>query len=239
MHWLDLTLPTPAENLACEEALLDACEAGELDEVLRFWEPRELFVVVGHANEVAREVDLAACQRRSVPVYRRCTGGGTVLQGPGCLNYALVLRLAGHVELQSVTEANRFILRRQRDALAARLHRPVEIQGITDLTTGTLKFSGNAQRRKRDCLLFHGTFLLELDLAAVEELLHLPSRSPDYRRGRSHQEFLTNLKVEAAEVKDALRAEWNARDAVAGAPHDRMRRLVDERYGRADWNLRR
>ena len=32
------TLPSPEANLACDEALLDACEAGEAPELLRFWE---------------------------------------------------------------------------------------------------------------------------------------------------------------------------------------------------------
>src|SRR2546422_3154717 len=67
MHLLDLTFPTPAENLACDEALLDLCEQGGAGEVLRFWEPREYFVVVGYANKVASEVNLAACRGLAQP----------------------------------------------------------------------------------------------------------------------------------------------------------------------------
>ena len=58
MKLLDLTLPTPAENLACDEALLNQAEANG-GEILRFWEPREHFVVVGYANKVGTEVDVA------------------------------------------------------------------------------------------------------------------------------------------------------------------------------------
>ena len=58
----DLTLPTPAENLACDEALLCQCEETGGDEILRFWEPVQPFVVVGYANAVASEVNAAACQ---------------------------------------------------------------------------------------------------------------------------------------------------------------------------------
>jgi len=36
----DLTLPSPQENLACDEALLALCEEGTADEVLRIWSPR-------------------------------------------------------------------------------------------------------------------------------------------------------------------------------------------------------
>ncbi len=42
MHLLDLTLDSPIENIALDEALLDAAEAApdENGEVLRLWEPR-------------------------------------------------------------------------------------------------------------------------------------------------------------------------------------------------------
>ena len=39
MQLLDLTFPTPEENLACDEALLEMCEQGYDREILRFWEP--------------------------------------------------------------------------------------------------------------------------------------------------------------------------------------------------------
>src|SRR5687768_735134 len=103
MKLLDLTLKTPAENLALDEALLDFCEQGQgADEILRFWEPREYFVVVGYANKVDLEVDRAACEKLNVPILRRCTGGGTVVQGPGCLNYTLILRIDHRSQLATV-----------------------------------------------------------------------------------------------------------------------------------------
>ena len=46
MKFLDSPLPTPAENLAADEALLDWCEAGAGAECLWFWEPREPFADV-------------------------------------------------------------------------------------------------------------------------------------------------------------------------------------------------
>src|SRR3989442_3544019 len=117
MKLLGLTFPTPAENLACDEALLDWCEDQAGLEVLRFWEPQEYFVVVGYSNRVAREVDVVACRNRAMPILRRCTGGGTVLQGPGCLNYSLLLRIDSNPALETVTGTNRFVLERNRAAL--------------------------------------------------------------------------------------------------------------------------
>ena len=74
-----VTFSTPAENLAADEVLLDQCEAGGGEETLLFWEPRETFVVVGYANKVASEVNVPACEAKGIPIFRRCSGGGTVV----------------------------------------------------------------------------------------------------------------------------------------------------------------
>ena len=238
MKYLDWTLPTPAENLACDEALLDFCEAGACGGVLRFWEPREHFVVLGYANRAGQEVNVNACRSRRMPILRRCTGGGTVLQGPGCLNYSLVLPIDSSTELQTITGTNCSIMSRHREALTSLLNAPVAVKGFTDLALEDLKFSGNAQRRKRECLLFHGTFLLGFDIAMVEELLLSPSRQPEYRRNRSHSSFLTHLDVPGASIKAALRQCWDASEPMKECPPAAIDRLVQEKYANDQWNLK-
>ena len=123
MKRLNLTCPTPVENLACDEALLDKCDEGSGPEVLRFWEPLQYFIVVGYSNRVAREVNVEACREQGMPILRRCSGGGTVLQGPGCLNYSLILRIDSDPALQAVTGTNRFVMERNRAALETLLAR--------------------------------------------------------------------------------------------------------------------
>jgi lipoate-protein ligase A len=235
MQHLELTLASPAANLACDEALLDACDGEGGDEVLRFWEPEECFAVLGYSNIAAREVNVAACREAGVGIFRRCSGGGTVLQGPGCLNYSLILKTNGHRSLETITGANRHIMARHRDALAAMLGRPVEVQGFTDLTIGGLKFSGNAQRRKRRAVVFHGTFLLRFNLGLMEKFLPLPTRQPDYRKSRPHDRFLTNLDVPASMIKCALRDAWRAHTPLAAVPD--CGKLIAEKYSQDAWNL--
>ena len=240
MKLLDLTLPSPAENLACDEALLDAAESGEGGEVLRFWESPQPFVVVGYANKVAAEVNVAACQSRKIPILRRCSGGGTVVQGPGCLNYALVLRIDPAGLTRSISTANQFIMERNCTALESAIgnrQSAIQIQGYTDLTLAGLKFSGNSQRRRRQFLLFHGTFLLRFDLPLVNQLLLMPSLQPAYRESRPHDEFLTNLNCPAKAVKSALCQAWNATGDAIPTPPTNLRALV-EKYSSSDWNLK-
>ncbi|MEK6613802.1 MAG: lipoate--protein ligase family protein [Candidatus Binatota bacterium] len=238
MKVLDLTLPTPQHNLACEEALIQWCEEdGYEDEILRFWEPREHFAVLGYSGKVNSELNLISCQDLCVPVLRRCSGGGTVLQGPGCLNYALILRIPDREALKGITETNAFIMQRLKNALEPILGPGIEIQGFSDLALGALKFSGNAQYRKRRFLLFHGTFLLRFDISLVEKLLPIPLRQPPYRQNRSHGDFLTNLNLPSDTIKQTLKRAWNATAELKEIPLDRIERLVRERYGKEEWTF--
>jgi lipoate-protein ligase A len=236
LSFLDLTWPTPEENLACDEALLDWCDGGGGPGALRFWEPGQYFVVVGYANQVEAEVKVEACRTHGVPILRRCSGGGTVLQGPGCLNYSLVLEINADERLRNITQTNRWIMESHQRELAARLNEPVRVQGHTDLTLGPRKFSGNAQRRKRRAVLFHGTFLLQFDLSLVERFLLLPKQQPAYRQNRSHEEFLTNLKLPSTTVKEMLGQAWNATRPLPEIPQSVIQQMAREKYATAQWN---
>ncbi len=240
MNWLNLTLNSPEANLALDEALLQWHEAVRADSgILRFWESSVPFAVVGYGQAVASEVNQAACQKREVPILRRCTGGGTVVQGPGSLNFTLVLPTASLALANSVTATNRFIMECHRRLFAELLQSPVTIRGHTDLAVQEQKFSGNAQRRRRHSLLFHGTFLLDFDLTALDELLPFPSIAPEYRAGRDHSDFLTNLKLPRETVQQALLKCWDAHKPLETRLEDEVERLVKAKYAQAEWNFRR
>src|SRR5262245_30836384 len=85
---------SPESLLACEEALLDQGESTNHNGFLTFWESMTYFVVLGYSKHLGEEVFEEECARSKVSVLRRSSGGGTVLQGPGCLNYTLVLPIA-------------------------------------------------------------------------------------------------------------------------------------------------
>jgi lipoate-protein ligase A len=237
MKSLDYTLPNAAANLALDEALLLAAEEGTGGEVLRLWECPEPAVVVGSGGSVAIDVNAAACAADGVPVLRRSSGGGTVVLGPGCLCFSLVLAYARAPGLGEIPASNRYILARVVKALAPVVEARVE--GTSDLAAGGAKFSGNAQQRKRTHFLHHGTLLCGFDLALVSKYLNAPERQPEYRRGRAHAEFVANLPVAVAEAKRLLVAEWRPEGGYEPVPLDRVRALVADKYSRPEWNRRR
>ena len=237
MKLLDLTLPTPAENLALDEALLEEAEAaGQPTEVLRLWEAAEPFVVLGRSSKLAVEARPENCGRRGIPIVRRCSGGGAVVAGPGCLMYALVLSFEREVALRMIERAHAYVL--ERIAASLRSERPgVEHQGISDLTLGRWKFSGNSLRCKRTHFLYHGTILYQFPIPLIAECLGRAPREPEYRAGRDHVEFVRNLDLPRETLREAIIRCWDVSGPLESWPRDRTARLVKTRYDLEKWNL--
>jgi lipoate-protein ligase A len=154
---------------------------------LWFWEAETYTLVLGRSSDLAKD----AADRFDIPIVRRESGGGTVLLGPGCLNYTLVLSYDRHPQLRHITDSYQSILTRVADALALPA---IELQG-TDLTLRNRKFAGCGQRRRRHTMLHHGTILHNFDLPKIAQFLREPDRQPAYRRRRSHAAFLTNVTL--------------------------------------------
>lgn len=221
LRLLDLTLPSPTENLALDEALLEELDEQGGDPVLRFWESDRYFVVLGPSCRLVDDVHAAACEQDAIPVLRRASGGGTVLQGPGCLSYAFVLPLTFHPDLPDIRATNRLILER----IARGLHRwepATAFRGISDLAINGNKISGNAQRRTRHALLFHGTILHGMSGDLITRYLKQPARQPDYRANRPHDTFLQTIAAPPVDLKLAIAVEWDVGPPLNRWPEARM-----------------
>ena len=206
---IDLPAHTVQEHLIWDEYILRACEMGKLGPTLRFWKVQEPAVVLGYSGKLHNEVREKACQRLGIPVVRRTSGGGTVLLDGGCLNYSLVLPLLWHPSLASVSQTNQFIMKRHQAAIAALTGEAVDLEGDTDLAIGGRKISGNAQRRMKSSILFHGTFLSEINHDLMEQLLPSPERQPKYRNGRKHIHFLRNLSIREIILRRTIQDCWH------------------------------
>jgi lipoate-protein ligase A len=238
MLLLDLTLPTPAENLALDEALLETAEEAVAPlEFLRLWEAPEPCVIIGRSSRHASEVRLEACRERGIPVLRRCSGGAAIVAGPGCLMYAVVLSYELRPALRLLDEAHRQILGVVADSLRA-LVPGVRHEGTSDLALDGRKFSGNSLRCKRSHLLYHGTLLYNFPLDLISECLASPPRQPDYRAGRPHESFVMNLPLACSEMRAALVSGWKANVPLAGWPRELTAKLAVERYSQLAWNER-
>jgi lipoate---protein ligase len=246
MSRFDLTLPTPAQNLAFDEALLELAEEELTEgEFLRLWEPPQPMVVVGRSTRVQIEVNEQYCREEQIPIVRRSSGGAAIVTGRGCLMYALVLSYKTRPELKDITRAHGFILNRLATSLTRLLSDfgSITCAGTSDLTLSdqTLaatarKFSGNSLRVKRTHLLYHGTLLYAFDLGLIEKCLRMPPRQPNYRNARPHADFVMNVPATRQQLVDAVIGAFPMAREPEEIPLSRVERLVTERFGNDRWN---
>ncbi len=240
MRLLLLTLPTAAENVALDDALLQVCEAAAGDEdtdVLRVWEALTPAVVLGRSSRLEREVDVDACRAWQIPVVRRPSGGAAVVVGPGCLMYSIILSYSRWPQLRSIDFAHRFILGKIRQAVGPS-QPPVVLAGTSDLAMDgdpPRKFSGNSLRCRPHSLLYHGTLLYDFPLPLLGTCLRSPPREPEYRGGRRHDEFVGNLPRTAAQLQQGLVEAWGASDPLLDWPRGLTTQLVADKYSAEAW----
>ena len=238
MRLLDFSFRSPAKNLALDEVLLDNAGDGE---VLRLWESPTPFVVLGVSQVLRVHVIESACIRDRVPILRRCSAGGCVLQAPGCLNFTLVLQHTGKPEIRTVRDSYCFILGKLAEALQRRgVH--ASHKGVSDLAVGGRKISGNAQKRRRDVVLHHGTLLYGLDPELMERYLRDPADRPQYRGDRSHRGFVASITLTRDQLKEAIIEAFGADRSNSRLRPGELRlvsQLVTEKYALEVWSRRR
>ena len=126
---------------------------------------------------------------------RRLSGGGTVLHGPGNLNYSIFLSLEAYPQMYSLKYSYNVLLNILKDALQAQ-NIACTAAGLSDLALiekdGSLrKISGNAQFRRRQVLVFHGTLITRKEIISkMKKYLAHPPEEPEYRLGRKHGDFM-------------------------------------------------
>lgn len=235
MLLLNLTLPTPAENLALDEAILESAEGTEdYPEVIRFWESSETFVVLGRGSSFEKEVNHPFCEANEIPVLRRCSGGATVVAGPGCLMYAILLDYQKRPELRMLDVAHQFVMGKLMRAISE-LDVQIEMKGTCDLVHHGRKVSGNALRCKRRYMIYHGTFLTGMPIDHIVNCLKMPARQPDYRNQRSHQDFLGTLPLNSDEIRLSVASEWSANTSMKDWPNELTQELAQSKYATKGW----
>ncbi|MFH1798434.1 MAG: lipoate--protein ligase family protein [Candidatus Omnitrophota bacterium] len=204
MQFVDYYFNLPEETIAFDEELLKSAESGQMGETLRFWESKEYFVVIGRAGKASEDCFLDRCREDGIKIIRRVSGGGTVLQGPGCLNYSLILSYDRDERFRNIRASYEIILIMIMASLTGR----VSFHPISDLAFNGKKFSGNAQARKKKYFLHHGTILYDFNLDMIPRYLKHPIKEPEYRNGRTHKDFLTNIPINPEEFKEAVKREF-------------------------------
>jgi len=239
MQSFNVTLQKPSENLALDEVLIETAEVTEhQQELFRLWEPTENFVVIGRSSSYASEVNHEYCSQHGIPVFRRVTGGASIVAGPGCLMYAVLLDYRKRPELRMLDQAHQFVMQKMANAIKS-IGIEVSINGICDLTIDDRKVSGNSLRCKRNWMLYHGTMICDFDTSLIGKCLDWPKRTPDYRKERPHDDFVGSIAATTRKLGDAIRRQWETiflhptRQTIRSVPPKHCRSFFPTQYPRS------
>ncbi len=131
-----------------------------------------------------------ACARLGVDVLKRSTGGGSVLETCGVLNYSLVTPAPASLDPKACFRPGIELI----CAILAGFGVTGKPEGTSDVALECRKIPGNAQARRWKAVLVHGTLLVDFDHELAAAVLKHPPREPAYRRKRNHREFLVTLR---------------------------------------------
>jgi lipoate-protein ligase A len=243
-------------NMGLDEALLETAAQGGLP-VLRFygWEPQA--VSVGYFQGLEEEVDTQACKDRGVGVTRRITGGGAVFHHAE-LTYSIILPAGHPLAGASIHDSYHILCEGVIRGLAV-LGLNARFAPINDIICGDRKISGNAQTRRMNTVLHHGTVLLDLDADLMFSLLRVPEEKMKGRIIQDVKARVTSLRAqglsagfaeaEAAMIegfRQALDLEFTppfSAPAYPGGPapaeDERARELALKKFASPEWLYKR
>ncbi len=178
-----------------EDILHFTLETGRIS--YRVYQPHVTEIVLGAGCLPEREINLDVAVKDGISVRRRKGGGGTVVLSPGQVVVTLAARVSSPFRnTVYMHRINQLII----DALAELGVTGIEHRGISDLAIGERKILGSSLHRKKLFLFYQSSLLVENDLLLFERYLKSPPREPEYRKGRSHSEFCTNLRSEGFDI---------------------------------------
>ena len=205
----------PYLNLAFEDYLF---RSGDLQgkQILLLWRNRPC-VVLGRFQNPWMECRISELEQAGVDLVRRQSGGGTVYQDLGNLNYTFISPREDYDKHNN----HKIVI-----SALEKLGVPCKRSGRNDLITRNLqevyKFSGSAFKENRDRCFHHGTLLINSELAKLNRLLNPVIRNLDCKGIASHRSKVINLsqivpeltmqQVEA-EIKEAF-ASFHGQQAV-------------------------
>ena len=199
---------TAFSNMAIDRAILVGNSQAKVPPTVRFygWSPPA--ISLGYFQSVAEEIDVNACKKLGVDYVRRITGGGAVFHDKE-LTYSIVISEAHPAIPKNIIKSYERIC----SALLQGL-KQLGIQGtyapINDILVDGKKISGNAQTRKANTVLQHGTILLDVDVDTMFSLLKVPNEKikdkliRDVKQRVTSIEHIVGKKIRFEEVAKAL-----------------------------------
>jgi lipoate-protein ligase A len=200
---------TAFSNMAIDRAILAANSDGKVPPTVRFYGWIPPAVSIGYFQSIAEEIDINACKKLGVDYVRRITGGGAVFHDKE-VTYSIVIPEEHPAIPKNILKSYARIC----NALLQGL-KQLGIKGtyapINDILVDGKKISGNAQTRKANTVLQHGTILLDVDVNMMFSLLKVPNEKikdkliQDVKQRVTSIEHILGKQIRFNDVAEALK----------------------------------
>ncbi len=179
-------------NMAIDRAILKANSEGLALPTVRFyyWDPAA--ITIGYFQSLKDEVNLEKCKTFGIDYVRRITGGGAVFH-ENELTYSIVVPESHKKMPNNIMDSYGSIC----GAVMRGLNNfgiECKYHPINDILADGKKLSGNAQTRKHNTVLQHGTILLDVDVEKMFSVLRVPNE-------KIKDKLISNVKDRVTSVK--------------------------------------
>ncbi|HKK67541.1 MAG TPA: hypothetical protein VJ946_04990 [Bacteroidales bacterium] len=155
------------------------------------WQPDKTYIILGQSNRVESSVNTDMAMADGVDVLKRPSGGEAVILTPKTLVVAFLSKREEYKKpLDFFKNSNQRIIQALESWPGIK---GIHQRGISDLSVDNIKIAGSAIYRSREHLFYHMVLNIHEDINLIDRYLLHPEREPDYRKGRRHSEFVTNL----------------------------------------------
>lgn len=190
------TGPRPAaENMALDEAILEARSRNLVPNTLRFLQFSPSCTLVGYHQAVEQEIRLDFCRQRGIETNRRITGGGALFFDESQLGWEIYAPV-NHPRLPRGIE--NLYARICQGAIQglAKLGVQAAFRPKNDIEVNGRKISGTGGTELDGVFLFQGTLLVDFDVDTMLRALRIPTEKLKDKEVASLRERVTCLAWE-------------------------------------------
>ncbi|MHA1299802.1 MAG: lipoate--protein ligase family protein [Candidatus Helarchaeota archaeon] len=196
---IDLEVHDGYMNMAIDEAILEARLNDKVPNTIRFYRWKPSTVSIGKNQSISNEVDIEACKKLGFNVVRRISGGGAVFHDyNGEITYSIIAKqseiIPMNIDESFMKLCQGIIIALSKigiEAYHGKFHCP-------SIFVKNRKISGNAQTRRKNVILQHGTILIDYDPELMYTVLLV-------REAHKREKVISSVYQKVTTIKEELK----------------------------------
>jgi len=198
---IDTGVLTAAENMAWDEALLEARTEFGMPNTLRFLRFSPSAVLVGYNQSIEQEIRVEFCRNNGIDINRRLTGGGAILFDPSQVGWE-VYGSKNDPLFPKALPALYETLSRCAAAGISEFGLEASFRPRNDIEVHGRKISGTGGTELYDTFMFQGTLLVDFDVELMLRTLRIPVEKLKRHEVQSARERVICLKELLSKLPD-------------------------------------